>query len=291
MKEGFDREKRAAVESMSVEHAAKDLAGRTTFVRDENPERQQKSSVKVLRELKIRITEASSMSSSAQRVVDDYPVNMRREIQSPLMHNPNTVEDILMVIKNLCVHRKVRGFVLDTEVEREWLYIFADMGAISSILKYLDQDRKTTMFRNIRFVFPAGNEYMSEMKVIMKLARDLGYDIIGPAFNFRSPAALIRFFSGKDTHISNDFLLKVIQPVFVDELVAAWLRTSPRDSEDVYDPYAFAKDDSDLHFSSHSRLCNELLSAFHLQLTGVRRNKGDVYTLQDANMYCRSLEC
>lgn len=173
---------------------------------------------------------------------------------------------------------QVRGFV-DYPV-RECAEITADLGAIACCLKLIDRadpdpSKSKSEFANFRFVMPSGHEMMSEMKVVLKLIREYGYDKLAPGYGFSSPKQIDILFGGYDTYVCLDFIQEVCRPIMTDKLVEAWMETKPRDlnSFDEFLLWVENCQQEDVTFKCHAFLLLDVFSALALIQKGIRMNK------------------
>lgn len=145
----------------------------------------------------------------------------------------------------------------------------------------MDENRFDSIFGNLRHVLSTGHEMMAYMKMILKLMLDHGYDVLAPAYNFRSPKAIQTLFQGADTHRSIEFILEVARPVLTDELIHQWRRERNQidctDNADDFYKWSRERCAIDVHFKSHWNLVIRLLGAFDLVIKGIRNNKKYVY--------------
>ncbi|KAJ1414600.1 hypothetical protein B484DRAFT_467369, partial [Ochromonadaceae sp. CCMP2298] len=270
----------ARVYSMDPQMVAKETEGPTYFASSQSLVRQQKGVIASCSSVKRDRAATQEDDTPAEGLLaeNDTPPNYRVEILPPLMHNPSSLEDQLAILKRAGQLLNVSGFVGEGEAyDREWFYFSADLGASSGMFKILDSlDRQGHMLGNARYVLSGGHEGMSVSKIILKLLFHHGFDALGPAYNFKSDAALQRLFSGKDHHITKDFL-HVCRITLVDEIILEWLRTAPEDPGDVHAIRKFALDFEDVHRRSHATLGMDILAAFALMVKGVRRNQHTVY--------------
>ncbi|KAJ1441516.1 hypothetical protein B484DRAFT_390681 [Ochromonadaceae sp. CCMP2298] len=151
-------------------------------------------------------------------------------------------------------------------------------GAIAVCLKWLDDNRADTRFGNLRYVLSGGHEAMAYQKVVLKLLMDAGYDLLAPAFNFKSLNAVRCLFGGFDNHICNDFVDQVTRRAALDVLAEQFLDSNltERTAEAFY-AWILENREHDKHFRSHTLLCLEVLTAYSMVIKGMRLCRKDVH--------------
>ncbi|KAJ1411913.1 hypothetical protein B484DRAFT_435498, partial [Ochromonadaceae sp. CCMP2298] len=271
---------KAPVDSLAPEHVGSYQVGSTLF--NSATKRAQTPKVKDLcgtlssfTTKKPAADTTDALSSSSELIIPGARLlsidqEFRWEILPTIMENPNQYDNVVRVLKSIGVMSGVRGFVDTDDVKKEWTMVCADQGAISYCMHLL-QD-KTGIFSSLRYVLSGGHAMMSVQKVVLKILLDHGYASLAPAYGFRTPAAQQYLFSGKNPHLTNEWLLDVARPIMCQSFVSAWLDANPDldDDEDVDDLMSFYGASTDTNFRSHCILCIEVLSAYALFHKGMR---------------------
>jgi hypothetical protein len=251
--------------------------------------------------------DTSLSSPSGERVHLQNREIMQFEILPALMENPDGEKAMLLIIKSKSYAKllvalrltnircygyycnscrigewaRVRGFVPDDQVLREWVYFCADQGAIGSFLKHLDTFRYIHFLSNIRYVLSYGHESMAMQTMVLKLAKDHGYDALAPCYTFCSLAAQSALLENFDNHVCKEWL-ELCRMLICDELIMEWLASGPAnpDSADelrTWTKVMVATTASDLHAASHAYLALDVLAAWSLTVKGMRRNDKTAY--------------
>jgi hypothetical protein len=200
------------------------------------------------------------------------------EVVGVIPENPNTEDRITRVLDAIGKMAKLRGFVPEEEVKREWVNVTADLGAIMVMFKRIEnedkREEKSSNYENFRFVFPTGHEAMSCMKAILKLMMEMGYEHLGPGYGFWSPKQTVILFAGYDFRICTDFILEVYRPIMTDKLISAWWKTQPEDKYDAKALLAWVKEQSstNVNFKCHALLLLELVNGYANLQKGARMN-------------------
>ena len=151
----------------------------------------------------------------------------------------------------------------------------ADLGAIECCLHLLDDNRTSQKFGNLRYVLASGHEMMSEMKAVLKLMREYGYDdVFAAGYGFGSDKQKHILFRGYDFHICMEFILDVCRPIMIDLLIEGWIDTEPEDKNSVDDLLAHIVHQCDIsaHYESHAGLAIVIFSSMALIRKGIRNN-------------------
>ena len=172
---------------------------------------------------------------------------------------------------------KVRGFVPDDQVQREHCDVCADLGAIECCLHLLDDNRAAQKFGNLRYVLASGHEMMSEMKAVLKVVREYGYDeVFAAGYGFGSDKQKNILFRGYDFHICMEFLLDICRPIMIDLLIEGWIDSSKESAaqSSVDELLAHISSQSELseHYKCHADLATTVLSSMALIRKGIRNN-------------------
>ena len=136
--------------------------------------------------------------------------------------NPNNRERIKTVLRNIGKYLKVRGFVPDAQVKREWAYAGSDYGAA---LTNIDPETEAEFMR-FHWIPGTGHEDAVYLSDLCETAQVHVGDQFALLHGFPTEAGKNLLASAKSKkHISRDYLLEVLRPAFVRGIIRAYLST------------------------------------------------------------------
>lgn len=218
-----------------------------------------------------KVAHTSSIGNSC--AVDGLATKSMYEPVTSLPQNPCNAESQQAVLEKIGELAKLPFFVPPYEVKRQWVELTADLGACKTLFdKFEDKDEKFSAFR---YVMPTGHQYMSNMKVVLKLMLELGYDVLGKGYGFWSPKQIVILFAGFDTHVCIDFILEVYRPLFTDKLIQAFWDKCEADKKNDFDElqkWIRESAEANTNFRCHLFLLQEVCSGIASQRMGIRMN-------------------
>ncbi len=239
---------------------------------------------KPLSNSKRRITRMTSdygdISTSTSSAIADEPSELLKvEVESwpCVMVNPNDQIKIKFVVDEVCRLAKVRDFVPDDKVEREFVFIGSDNGARIQIDQNNSSDSK---YRRVHIVPGIGHEFTNLCQMVYDMGWNYGLhhhaELAGLG---ESDDVWQHLRKGKDTHRMMDFLINTSlvahAKAFAREFLQEWkLLASPGQLPSVSEFIDYLKDDQgDVTFKNGRDFwLFEIVPAISLMVKSQRNN-------------------
>ena len=246
----------------------------------------------------------SNRPDSAQQRRDHLSYNVKiksmeleREVWAAILLNPNKEVTIRAVVDEIGKRYCVEGFRDEDEIERNWLFIVADLGAVNDKMFMPDGGETYRVYRErIAPLLGLFHAYAACHKMVFTLAWISGSaTVAGYHYGKVTPKATRWLGHANDLHKSNDYLLYVCLPAYRAAFLTEYLATDEAKERGYVDILASGLSaehveqitniresfmawlyneahDGDATFTSQRQLWFEIVPALHLFKKAIRND-------------------